>query len=238
MTEKAAVYAKALEAKQKCSGLCKQESRVNNSGSPADRILHLQRTAGNQAVQRLIRSGVLQAKLKIGQPNDIYEQEADRVAEQVMRMPEPQVQRNCTKCDENEKTILQAKESPGKVPVDPGQDVPPVVHEVLSSPGQSLDAQTRAFMEPRFGQNFGNVRVHADSRAGQSADAVNGQAYTVGYHVVFAAGRYCPTAPNGRRLLAHELTHVVQQHASPLSSVIIQRMPQVTGAEGDIVAER
>jgi len=237
MAEKAAIYAKTSEPKQKCSSLCKQESRVNNSGSPADRILHLQRTAGNQAVQRLIRSGVLQAKLKIGQPNDMYEQEADRVAEKVMQMPEPQVQRKCANCDENEKK-LQLKESSGKVPVNSGQDVPSIVHDVLRSPGRPLDTQTRAFMEPRFGHDFGSVRVHTDLHAEQSADAVSGQAYTVGSHVVFGAGRYCPATPNGRRLLAHELTHVVQQNASPLSSGIVQRVPLVTGAEGDVVAER
>lgn len=77
----------------KCSNSCKQNPGFDSSGSSADRILQLQRTAGNQAVQRLIQSGVLQAKLKIGQPNDIYEQEADRVAEQVMNMPEPIVRR-------------------------------------------------------------------------------------------------------------------------------------------------
>jgi hypothetical protein len=77
MAEKAAVYVKTSEPKQQSSSLCKQESCVNNSGSPANRILHLQHTAGNQAVQKLIRSGFLQAKIKIGQPNDMYEQEAD-----------------------------------------------------------------------------------------------------------------------------------------------------------------
>ena len=122
--------------------------------SPADRILHLQRTAGNQAVQRLIKSRALQAKLKVGQPNDIYEQEADRVAEQVMRMPDPVIQRKCAKCDKGEKKILQTKESRGQVSVTQGQDMPPIVQDVLSSPGQPLDSATRAFMEQRFGHDF------------------------------------------------------------------------------------
>ena len=73
------------------------------------RILQLQRTAGNQAVQRIIKSGALKAKLKISQPNDIYEQEADRVAEQVMRMPDPVIQRKCAKCDEDEKRFCRQK---------------------------------------------------------------------------------------------------------------------------------
>ena len=88
MAERAVATAKAQESKQKCSNSCKQNIGFNSSGSPADRILQLQRTAGNQAVQRLIKSGALQAKLKIGQPGDRYEQEADRVAEQVMSMPD------------------------------------------------------------------------------------------------------------------------------------------------------
>ena len=93
----------------------------------------------------------------------------------------------------------------------PVNDVPPIVHEVLSSPGQSLDTGTRAFMEPRFGHDFSQVRVHTDARAAESARAVNALAYTVGRNVVFGEGEYEPGMSEGRRLLAHELTHVVQQ---------------------------
>ncbi|MGB9632210.1 MAG: DUF4157 domain-containing protein [Chloroflexaceae bacterium] len=89
--------------------------------------------------------------------------------------------------------------------------MPPIVHEVLRSPGQPLDAETRAFMEPRFGHDFSRVRVHTDARAAESARAVNALAYTVGRDVVFGAGQYAPGASAGRRLLAHELAHVVQQ---------------------------
>jgi Domain of unknown function (DUF4157) len=89
--------------------------------------------------------------------------------------------------------------------------VPPVVREVLGSPGRPLDAQTRAFMEPRFGHDFGQVRVHTDERAAESARAVGALAYTLGRDVVFGAGRYSPGSEEGRRLVAHELAHVVQQ---------------------------
>jgi hypothetical protein len=89
--------------------------------------------------------------------------------------------------------------------------VPPIVHEVLRSPGQPLDAATRGFMEPRFGHDFSRVRLHTDSKAARSADAVQAHAYTVGRNVVFGAGRYEPATRAGRELLAHELTHVVQQ---------------------------
>lgn len=91
------------------------------------------------------------------------------------------------------------------------RSVPPIVHEVLRSPGQPLEGVTRAYMEPRFGHDFGRVRVHADAHAAKSAGAVNALAYTVGHDVVFGAGQYEPGMTAGRRLLAHELTHVVQQ---------------------------
>lgn len=90
-------------------------------------------------------------------------------------------------------------------------NVPPIVHDVLNSPGQPLDARIRAFMEPRFGYDFSSVRVHTDTKAAESAQAVNALAYTVGRDVVFGEGQYEPGAREGRRLLVHELTHVVQQ---------------------------
>src|SRR5215217_1559189 len=88
---------------------------------------------------------------------------------------------------------------------------PPIVNEVLRSPGQRLDPNTRAFMEPRFGHDFSQVRVHTDERAAASARAVDALAYTVGRDIVFDAGRYAPQTPSGQRLLAHELVHVTQQ---------------------------
>jgi Domain of unknown function (DUF4157) len=88
---------------------------------------------------------------------------------------------------------------------------PDVVHQALRAPGRQLDGATRRDMESRFGENFGDVRVHTDAGAAESARAVNAHAYTVGRDVVFAAQRYAPHTPQGRRLLAHELTHVVQQ---------------------------
>ena len=89
--------------------------------------------------------------------------------------------------------------------------VPAIVHDVLRAPGQPLDFHTRNFMEGRFGHDFSKVRVHADGKAGASASAVNSLAYTVGSNLVFAPGQYSPRTAEGTRLLAHELTHVVQQ---------------------------
>ncbi len=95
---------------------------------------------------------------------------------------------------------------------------PPIVHEILRTPGQPLDPATRAFMAPRYGQDFSNVRIHSDEPAAKSAQAVAAAAYTVGEHVVFASDRYRPGSSSGQRLIAHELAHVVQQQCSASSA--------------------
>jgi hypothetical protein len=111
-------------------------------------------------------------------------------------------------------------------------DAPTSVHEVLSSPGAPLDARTRAFMEPRFGNDFSDVRVHSDARAVESAEAVQARAFTVGHHLVFGAGENAPGTAAGRALLAHELAHVVQQSslatdgALGQGTVLLQREPR------------
>jgi hypothetical protein len=110
-------------------------------------------------------------------------------------------------CEECKKKKLQ-RWAAGSGP----ETAPSIVHEVLRSPGQPLDAATRALFEPRFGHDFSKVRVHADARANESARSVNALAYTVGPQIVFGAGLYQPNAAGGKQLLGHELTHVVQQH--------------------------
>jgi hypothetical protein len=174
--------------------------------------------------------GGIQTKSAINQPGDEYEQEADHISEQVLRMPEPQLQRacacggGCPRCQTEqpgqEHQSLQAKHVGSS---DSGQAAaPPIVHEVLASPGQPLDPATRAFMEPRFGHAFSTVRVHADARASESARAVKARAYTHGQDVVFGAGQFVPETNPGKSLLAHELTHVVQQSDR---SPVLQRKP-------------
>ena len=91
---------------------------------------------------------------------------------------------------------------------------PPIVHDVLRSAGRPLDAASRAYFEPRFRHDFSKVRVHSDSSASRSAQAVDALAYTVGNNIAFAHGRYSPESTTGRHLLAHELAHVVQQNSS------------------------
>jgi hypothetical protein len=186
-------------------------------------------TLSNQALLRR-----LQAKPSVGPVNDPLEREADAVAEKVTRMPSPavassvsplQISRKCAECEE-EAGKLQTK--PVTMTGDGAGEAPASVHEVLRSPGQPLDAATRAFMEPRFGQDFSQVRVHSDGQASASTKAVGALAYTVGSHVVFSPGGYAPHTASGGRLLAHELAHVVQQSAD---SRRLQRQSEPAGGE-------
>ncbi len=212
------------------------ETRKSDYSQPVnssiDRILFLQRTIGNQAVGRLIKYGALQTKLKIGQPNDIYEQEADRVAEQVMRIPAP-VQRKCPKCEtelkrqpekeEEEAETLQAKEASS-----PTSEVVPELECRINSikgGGRPLPESTRSFFEPRFGRDFSQVRLHADEKAAELARAVNARAFTVGRDVVFGEGEYAPGTLEGERLISHELTHVVQQQMGSVGMDVVRRLP-------------
>jgi DNA segregation ATPase FtsK/SpoIIIE-like protein len=200
------------------------------------RFAGLQKAIGNQAVLRMLSRSApaIQTKLTVNQPGDKYEQEADRVAEQVMRMPDtgfsPKVsstsgealhlQRKCAcggsggeceACKEKREEGPLQRKTQGTAGIE--TVTPPIVHEVLRSPGQPLDPATRSFMEPRFGHDFSHVRVHADSEAAESASAVDALAFTLGQHIVFGDGTYSPGTRAGQQLLAHELTHTVQQHA-------------------------
>jgi len=114
-------------------------------------------------------------------------------------------------CEECRKKRLQRKIGNAKPEMRNQLSVPPIVHEVIRSGGEPLDPITRAFMESRFGYDFGQIRVHTDAKANHSAHTVNADAYTVGRDMVFGSGRYAPGSEGGRRLLAHELTHTIQQ---------------------------
>jgi hypothetical protein len=114
-------------------------------------------------------------------------------------------------------------------------EAPSIVHEVLRSPGQPLDPDTRAFMEPRFGWDFSKVRVHTDSLAADSAKEVKARAYTVGHDVVFAANQFSMATAEGKTLLAHELTHVVQQ---PNASTIQRNEEKTPPRTEDTPCER
>lgn len=163
------------------------------------------KTSANAFVPSLFRparSGVLQRKCDCGQHTGGGECE------------------DCKKKKSDEKTsrdpLLQRSTINGALANDRGRNgavrnrVPSIVHEVLRSPGQPLDAASRAFFEPRFGQDFSQVRVHSNARAAESAEAVGALAYAHGRNVVFAKGQYSESSDKGRRVLAHELAHVSQ----------------------------
>ena len=287
----------ALQPSQKASAskqpvTKRRHSSASNSLIPSNSILSLHSTLGNRAVQRLVESGALQPKLTVGAPNDIYEQEADRVADQVMRMPETPgsgfprimplqritpVQRMCPECEEdlqkqesNEKEELQRQSfkaedgglglqrSPGFLPTtiqrlcpecegelhrqeaEPDEDLQrqplveddnkdilqakgsaretPEVTQTLESQihaqkggGQPLPAASRDFFGPRMGADFSSVRVHTGAGADTLNRDLNARAFTTGQDIFFRQGEYNPGASKGQKLLAHELTHVVQQ---------------------------
>jgi hypothetical protein len=181
--------------------------------APAPRATHTHNPVWRSLA---LRPGVLQRKLTVGAPGDAYEQEADRAAESVTNAPTPLVQRacacggECPKCsgeDEGGRVQTRAFDGAGAAL----SEAPPVVEEALRSPGSPLDAPTRGLMEERLGHDFGGVRVHTGAKAAESAQAVNALAYTVGPDIVLGAGAPPAETEAGRELLAHELTHVVQQ---------------------------
>lgn len=177
------------------------------------------------------RHSFFQPKLTINQPNDIYEQEADAMAEKVVntsnshesgsffRPADSSVKRKCAKCEEEEK-LHRKSGNDGSI----GIEAPSSVHNVINSGGQTLDAGSRKFFETRFGYNFSDVKIHTNAKAAQSAQDINALAYTTGNNIVFNQNQFSPDTTSGKKLLAHELTHVVQQN-NAVSRQIIQRYP-------------
>ncbi|SFE85711.1 DUF4157 domain-containing protein [Nitrosomonas sp. Nm166] len=161
-------------------------------------------TAGGECPECSKKKMGIQRKLAISASNDPLEQEADRVADQVMAAPANAAVSN---------TPLRIQRYMGQGPGDTGI-APPSVDRVLASSGRPLEPALRQDMEQRFGHDFSQVRVHTGSAAELSARDVNSHAYTVGNHVVFGAGQFAPNSSAGKRLIAHELTHVVQQRAT------------------------
>jgi hypothetical protein len=175
-----------------------------------------------------------QPKHEVSQPGDHQEVEADAVADRVMRLPaDPgtatapsgmpgarKIHRKCAECEAEEearrkKGLIQRKcakcQAEDRESLEHGSHSQEPEDLLNASSGQPLDAETRAFMEPRFGHAFSQVRVHTDARAAASARALNARAYTLGPNIVLGAGQYAPETMRGKHLLAHELTHVIQQ---------------------------
>lgn len=183
----------------------------------------------------------IQAKLTIGLANDVYEQEADRVADTVMRMSDPvvndgasidtaralqSIQRQIQSPVKVEEELVRTKAASGHIP-DTTPNVEAQINTVRGE-GQPLSNSVRAFMESRFSDDFSGVRIHTDTPAAEMARAINSRAFTLGRDIVFGAGQYAPAMESGRWLLAHELTHYLQQRSSKGQ---IQRNLEIAGPE-------
>ena len=249
-----------------------REDENTNVRSRNQPVIQLQRSHGNQAVQRLLSSSTNQAKQGVNNSGDRYEQEANRTAEQVTPVSKPAVHRTCAcgnhttaggeceECSEKKQSGLQTKLEVNKqgdiyekeadrvadqvmaatadrtisgTPSglqrfprhsnEQADTAPASVDQALASAGRPLEPVLRQDMEQLFGHNFSDVRVHVGATAAKSTRDVNAHAYTVGHDIVFGADRFGPEAHGGRWLLAHELTHVVQQ--SDMSQNCVQRGP-------------
>jgi hypothetical protein len=238
--------------------------RISTLAMASDSIIHLQCSMGNQAAQKLMRSNAgfdfgkigIQPKLRVSQPGDLYEREADRVAEQVMGMSvsnpisspvsneEERLDRKCSSCEmkkEKEEEMLNISRKHSTLSnFEVSNEITNEISNTSSrSGGYSLKPSIREYMESRFGYNFSKVRIHTDERAERSANSVNALAYTVGNDIVFGEGHYQPDTLEGQRLIAHKLTHVIQQEGK--SDPTVQRScsdpnfckPYATTAEAD-----
>jgi len=165
----------------------------------------------------------VQRQPELSQPGDRFEREADEVADRVMRMAQPGavgsaapvLQRRCAQCeDDAEQPIRRAAAADGAADLDTA-----TASQVAGQGGAPLPATVRDFFEPRFGQDLGSVRVHTGAEAEQGARAVQARAYTLGSDIVFGSGEYAPHTDSGKRLLAHELTHVLQQSGGETGTV-------------------
>ena len=200
-------------------------------------LANLKRQTQSDQIRRALRPGGIQAKLTVGKPNDKYEQEADRVADQVMSMPNTSVQRQTDENEEDKtvqtkplynqitpviqrKTSLQAKGSP-ELNADAEQKI-----EQMRGHGESLPEDVQQETEEKIGADFSGVNIHDNSAAHDLNRQVNARAFTTGNDIFFGAGEYAPNTDSGKRLLSHELTHVVQQNSSVQKS--LQRAATLT----------
>jgi hypothetical protein len=244
----------------------RESAKTKTEGAPGHslpKVETVERSQANPLWHQLATR--VQTKLTVGAPDDPYEREADAMADRVMRMPDtPVVQRKCADCEEEDKQLqrkpLAAQITPfiqtnvqryARQAVPGTHTAPASVDHVLSGSGRPLGTALQQDMSQRFGHDFSRVRVHSSGAAEQSARDVNAHAYTVGHNIVFGAGQFAPETHGGRRLLAHELTHVVQQSGAdglradesnkkrglpPISFGLLQR--QESAAPASPAAER
>ena len=213
------------------SGKKQQPTTVRRTRSTAVHGFDAGKQADRTDVRNIIRPTPVQTKLALGAPNDRYEQEADAVADRVMRMSDTDVAQRVDKgtvqpmliqrMSPEYKNALALRQTQGdeeavQAKKNAGETASVTSHvesgiNSLKGGGQPLDTTTRSFFEPRFGRDFGNVRVHTGGQAPDLSRSINARAFTFGNDVVFGSGQYRPSSLEGRRLLGHELTHVVQQ---------------------------
>ena len=221
------------KAKQKDNILAKDnnnklpiENKKNNNIK--NKLIQLQQTLGNQVVQRMIKSNKIQAKLKVSQPDDPYEKEADKVAEQVMRMSDlheaeinisdtdlkNKIQTKCDKCKmkpEEEKDEIKINRKlhhqlSFQSNIETSDETTNEIYNTIG--GKPLDDSIRTFMETKFNHDFSNVRVHDDSKSQQLSKSVNGRAFTYRNKIFLGSNE----SASDKKLMAHELTHVIQQN--------------------------
>ncbi len=262
-------------------------------------LLHSQRTIGNQAVRRRLDANTrgvkgdtpteiahaghdfgripihsptaekIQTKVPINEPGDHYEQEADSVADRVMRMSEPDIQsrqagvsvpldqsdpgehiqRLSANRDPSLEDAVVIEEEEDEAEQGQVQTLRPrgqtsgreaISKGLLNSAqdGVPLGSNVRQFMEPRFGADFSRVRVHADRRAAALSQSLSARAFTYGQHIYFNEGEYQPGAQEGKRVLAHELTHVIQQEGSQTRLPVRQHVTESRGANVAAMIQR
>jgi hypothetical protein len=223
------------------------QHRLGNRGT---HVLAAQMGARSATPGLAANGGASVGQLSISHPDDAHEREADRIADRVMRMAVspswispsmPEVHRACSQCEEEmsererraprgtaDDATSVPRSSSGSDTSHVPASVAASIHDMKGG-GAPLPAATRAMFEPRFGASFGRVRVHTDSRAERTASSINARAFTVGRDIAFAPGQYAPHSGEGQRLLAHELTHVVQQGGAYTSdtagAVVLSRKP-------------
>ena len=253
---------KGASARSTAAVMTKPESPQKRSGPvsvqramapPADRgaasraqtATNAQRTMGNARLSRMLGAPV-RPKLTVGPPDDAYEQEADQVADRVMRKEQCPacaraaaggVQRTCAACERAQRKCAACEGEARRAAK--SADTPDVDQELASriqtvrAGGQPMPDAVRRDMEPQFGQDFRDVRVHTGPEAASTARQMNARAYTVGRDIVFGEGEYAPEGGAGRRLLAHELTHVTQQRDRPMRKALDDRGEEGGGSGTD-----
>lgn len=202
--------------------LASLQSEQSSSSRQRENILAPPASLNYNFSKMALTAPAASSSMKVNQPGDAYEQEANQIAERIVQASTPVSPAGSSvtgKKDLDDRLLRRKENSSGQI----AAAVPSIVHEVLQNSGRPLDATARSFMEPRFGHDFSRIRIHTDERAEEAAEAVNALAYTVGQDIFFGRSQYAPGTGEGKRLLAHELTHTIQQSSSVERSPLVQR---------------